>query len=82
MATLIDLRQKDPQREKHDADHQSLEKWLSASKLRRRQERMMASRPYSAKMIQVANSLAIPRQPGEPPASPDQRGHQRGTHGD
>lgn len=66
MATLIDLRRR-IRSVKNTMQITKAMKLVSASKLRRAQERMMASRPYSAKMNQVLSSLAVRANPENHP---------------
>lgn len=66
MATLIDLRRR-VRSVKNTMQITRALKLVSASKLRRAQERMMASRPYSAKMNQVLASLATRANPENHP---------------
>jgi F-type H+-transporting ATPase subunit gamma len=66
MATLIDLRRR-VRSVKSTMQITRAMKLVSASKLRRAQERMMASRPYAAKMNQVLASLASRANPEDHP---------------
>ena len=66
MATIIDLRRR-VRSVKNTMQITRAMKLVSASKLRRAQERMMASRPYSAKMNQVLASLASRANPENHP---------------
>ena len=43
-------------------------KMVSAAKLRRAQDAMFAARPYARKMMEVLNSLALPRRARRAPA--------------
>lgn len=66
MATLIDLRRR-IRSVKNTQQITKAMKMVAASKLRRAQDRMMASRPYSAKMLEVLTSLASRANPEEHP---------------
>jgi F-type H+-transporting ATPase subunit gamma len=66
MATLIDLRRR-IRSVKNTMQITKAMKLVSASKLRRAQDRMMASRPYAAKMNQVLASLATRANPENHP---------------
>ena len=66
MATLIDLRRR-VRSVKNTMQITRAMKLVSASKLRRAQERMMASRPFAAKMNQVLASLASRANPENHP---------------
>ncbi|PWT94069.1 MAG: ATP synthase F1 subunit gamma [Acidobacteria bacterium] len=62
MATLIDLRRR-IRSVKNTQQITKAMKMVSAAKLRRAQERMLAARPYAAKMTQVLSSLATRANP-------------------
>lgn len=62
MATLIDLRRR-IRSVKNTQQITKAMKMVSAAKLRRAQDRMMASRPYTAKMLEVLASLATRANP-------------------
>jgi len=66
MATLIDLRRR-IRSVKNTQQITKAMKMVSASKLRRAQERMFASRPYAKKMLDVLTSLACRANPDEHP---------------
>jgi F-type H+-transporting ATPase subunit gamma len=66
MATLIDLRRR-IRSVKNTQQITKAMKMVSAAKLRRAQERMMASRPYTAKLMEVLASLATRANPEDHP---------------
>jgi F-type H+-transporting ATPase subunit gamma len=66
MATIIDLRRR-IRSVKNTQQITKAMKMVSASKLRRAQEHMMASRPYSAKLTEVLASLATRANPERHP---------------
>jgi F-type H+-transporting ATPase subunit gamma len=66
MATIIDLRRR-IRSVKNTQQITKAMKMVSASKLRRAQEHMMASRPYSAKLTEVLASLATRANPENHP---------------
>jgi len=66
MATIIDLRRR-IRSVKSTQQITKAMKMVSASKLRRAQESMMASRPYTAKLIEVLASLATRANPESHP---------------
>jgi F-type H+-transporting ATPase subunit gamma len=66
MATIIDLRRR-IRSVKNTQQITKAMKMVSASKLRRAQERMMASRPYTAKLMEVLASLATRANPEHHP---------------
>jgi F-type H+-transporting ATPase subunit gamma len=66
MATIIDLRRR-IRSVKNTQQITKAMKMVAASKLRRSQDRMIASRPYSAKMLEVLISLASRANPEEHP---------------
>lgn len=66
MATLIDLRRR-IRSVKNTQQITKAMKMVSAAKLRRAQDRMMASRPYTAKMMEVLASLATRANPEDHP---------------
>ena len=66
MATLIDLRRR-IRSVKNTSQITKAMKMVSAAKLRRAQDRMMASRPYTAKMMEVLASLATRANPENHP---------------
>src|SRR5262245_1416603 len=66
MATLIDLRRR-IRSVKNTQQITKAMKMVSAAKLRRAQEKMMASRPYSAKLMEVLASLATRADPEHHP---------------
>ncbi len=66
MATIIDLRRR-IRSVKSTQQITKAMKMVSAAKLRRAQERMFASRPYAAKMLQVLSSLATRANPENHP---------------
>jgi len=66
MATLIDLRRR-IRSVKNTQQITKAMKMVSAAKLRRAQDRMMASRPYTAKMLEVLASLATRANPENHP---------------
>ena len=66
MATLIDLRRR-IRSVKNTQQITKAMKMVSAARLRRAQERMLAARPYSAKMLEVLKSLATRANPDEHP---------------
>jgi len=66
MATIIDLRRR-IRSVKNTQQITKAMKMVSASKLRRAQEHMMASRPYSAKLTEVLASLATRANPDRHP---------------
>ena len=66
MATLIDLRRR-IRSVKNTQQITKAMKMVSAAKLRRAQERMFASRPYAAKMLEVLSSLATRANPENHP---------------
>lgn len=66
MATIIDLRRR-IRSVKNTQQITKAMKMVSASKLRRAQEHMMASRPYTAKLMEVLASLATRANPENHP---------------
>lgn len=66
MATLIDLRRR-VRSVKNTQQITKAMKMVAASKLRRAQDKMFASRPYAAKMLEVLVSLASRANPDEHP---------------
>ncbi|MCI0447355.1 ATP synthase F1 subunit gamma [bacterium] len=66
MATIIDLRRR-IRSVKNTQQITKAMKMVSAAKLRRAQETMMASRPYNAKMMEVLASLATRANPEDHP---------------
>jgi F-type H+-transporting ATPase subunit gamma len=66
MATIIDLRRR-IRSVKNTQQITKAMKMVSAAKLRRAQDRMMASRPYTAKMMEVLSSLATRANPEDHP---------------
>lgn len=66
MATLIDLRRR-IRSVKNTQQITKAMKMVSAAKLRRAQETMMASRPYTAKLMEVLASLATRANPEDHP---------------
>jgi F-type H+-transporting ATPase subunit gamma len=66
MATLIDLRRR-IRSVKNTQQITKAMKMVSAAKLRRAQDRMFASRPYAAKMLEVLASLATRANPENHP---------------
>jgi F-type H+-transporting ATPase subunit gamma len=66
MATLIDLRRR-IRSVKNTQQITKAMKMVSAARLRRAQERMYASRPYAAKMLEVLTSLATRANPENHP---------------
>jgi F-type H+-transporting ATPase subunit gamma len=66
MATLIDLRRR-IRSVKNTQQITKAMKMVSAAKLRRAQDRMFASRPYAAKLLQVLSSLATRANPENHP---------------
>lgn len=66
MATIIDLRRR-IRSVKNTQQITKAMKMVAASKLRRAQDRMFSSRPYSAKMLEVLTSLASRANPEEHP---------------
>lgn len=66
MATIIDLRRR-IRSVKNTQQITKAMKMVSASKLRRAQEHMMASRPYTAKLTEVLASLATRANPEDHP---------------
>jgi F-type H+-transporting ATPase subunit gamma len=66
MATLIDLRRR-IRSVRNTQQITKAMKMVSAAKLRRAQDRMLASRPYSAKMVQILTSLASRANPEHHP---------------
>jgi F-type H+-transporting ATPase subunit gamma len=66
MATIIDLRRR-IRSTKNTQQITKAMKMVSASKLRRAQEHMMASRPYTAKLTEVLASLATRANPEDHP---------------
>jgi F-type H+-transporting ATPase subunit gamma len=62
MATLIDLRRRIRSVKSTQQITKAL-KMVSAAKVRRAQDRMFASRPYAAKMLEVLASLATRANP-------------------
>lgn len=66
MATLIDLRRR-IRSVKNTQQITKAMKMVSAAKLRRAQDRMLASRPYSAKLLQILTSLASRANPEHHP---------------
>jgi F-type H+-transporting ATPase subunit gamma len=66
MATLIDLRRR-IRSVKNTQQITKAMKMVSAAKLRRAQDRMMASRPYTAKLMEILASLATRANPEDHP---------------
>ena len=66
MATLIDLRRR-IRSVKNTQQITKAMKMVSAAKLRRAQDRMFASRPYAAKLLEVLSSLATRANPENHP---------------
>jgi F-type H+-transporting ATPase subunit gamma len=66
MATLIDLRRR-IRSVKNTQQITKAMKMVSAARLRRAQDRMLAARPYSAEMLAVLKSLATRANPDEHP---------------
>src|SRR5512144_1903375 len=66
MPSLIDIRRR-IRSVKNTQQITKAMKMVSAAKLRRAQDRMMASRPYTAKMMEVLASLATRANPEDHP---------------